>query len=84
MSDSPLKRSGVPAAWALAALLGAIPLAGCGHPAEGTVQVAPEARHLGADPVTKQLRGAGRFKPKDAPGPVEPGKLPPGRGRMSD
>ena len=84
MPESPLKRRRAPVAWALAALLGAPPLAGCGHPAEGTVQVAPESRHLGADPVTKQLRGAERFKPKDAPGPVEPGKLPPGRGRMSD
>jgi hypothetical protein len=84
MSESPPKRIRVTTAWALAALLGALPLAGCGHPAEGTVQIAPGARHLGADPVTKQRRDAAKSRPKDAPVAVEPGKLPPGHGRMSD
>ena len=53
---------------------------GCGHSAEGTVQIDPSARRLGTDPVTKERRDAKKYT-KPGLAPVEPGKLPPGRGR---
>jgi hypothetical protein len=68
----------------LAILLGSVPFPGCGNPGAGTIQVAPRARHLGSDRVTKQRPDVEKYKPKAAPAPVEPGKLPPGRGRMSE
>jgi hypothetical protein len=83
MSESLLKRGRSPVVWALAALLGLLPLGGCGHPAEGTVQVAPESRHRGTDPATKVRRGVDPSKLKDPSAPAEPGKLGPGRGRAS-
>jgi hypothetical protein len=83
MSYSPLKRSRVLAAWVLVALIGPLSLGGCGHPAEGTVQIATESRHLGTDPVQKVSRGVDRLKLKDPSAPAEPGKLGPGRGRAS-
>ena len=67
----------------LAVLLGSLPFLGCGNPGEGTIQIPPGARHLGTDAVTKQRPDAGKYK-KAAPAPAEPGKLPPGRGRMSE
>ena len=54
---------------------------GCGNPGKGTIPIPSRARHLGTDPVTKQRLGAEEYKPKAVPAPVEPGKLPPGRGR---
>jgi hypothetical protein len=77
------KKSRVLALWAVAVPLGLLPLGGCGHPAEGTVQVAPESRHLGTDPVTKVRRGVNSSELKDPAAPAEPGKLGPGRGRAS-
>jgi hypothetical protein len=84
MSDSPPRRGLLPTIGLSVALLLTLPLAGCGNPGEGTVQVSPNSRHLGADSVTKQRPGAGGFKSVGTPEPAEPGKLPPGRGRASD
>ena len=83
MPDSLLTRKHLPALWAFAALLGLLPLGGCGHPAEGTVQVAPESRHRGTDAATKVKRGINPAKLKDPSTPAEPGTLGPGRGRAS-
>ncbi len=68
----------------LVVMLGSFPFLGCGNPGEGTIQVAPRARRLGSDPVTKQRPDAEKYKPKAVPVPVVRGKLPPGRCRMSD
>jgi hypothetical protein len=70
------------AAVAVASLVLSLPLTGCGHPAEGTVHIDPSARRLGTDPVTKERADAKKYKQTDL-APVEPGKLPPGRGRAS-
>jgi hypothetical protein len=83
MPCSPHQRSRRSAPWALAAALGLPPLGGCGQPAEGTVQVAPESRHHGTDAVTKVRRGVAASKLKDPSAPVEPGQLGRGRGRAS-
>ena len=82
MSCSPFKRTRINELLMLAVLLGSFPFLGCGKPGEATIQIPPGARHLGTDPVTKQRRDAGKYK-KAAQDPVAPGKLPPGRGRMS-
>ena len=82
MNCSPFKRIRIKGISMLAVLLGSLPIPGCGNPGQGTVQVGPSARHLGTDPVTKQRPGIEKLKSKAEPGPVEPGKLPPGRGRM--
>jgi hypothetical protein len=67
---------------ALALILLPLPITGCGYQAEGTVQVDPAARRLGTDPVTKERPDAKKYKQTEL-APVEPGKLPPGRGRAS-
>jgi hypothetical protein len=70
---------------ALMVVLGSLPAAGCGQSALGTIQVAPEARHRGTDPVAKERRDARRWKAKSVTAKyAEPGKLSPGRGRASD
>jgi hypothetical protein len=84
MSNSPPRTGLLPDIGLSVALLLALPLAGCGNPGEGTVQVSPNSRHLGADPVTKQRPGTSGVKSKGTLEPAEPGKLPPGRGRASD
>ncbi len=70
------------ASLALSLTLLLLPIPGCGHPAEGTIQIDPAARRLGTDPVTRERRDAKKYKQIKL-GPVEPGKLPPGRGRAS-
>ena len=83
LARSPRKRSRLPTVWVLGALLGLLPLGGCGHPGEGTVQVAPESRHRGTDQATKVRRGMNPAKLQDPSAPAEPGTLGPGRGRAS-
>ena len=77
------KRSRISAVWVLVAHVGLLPLGGCGHPGEGTVQVAPESRHRGTDQATKVRRGVNPAKLQDPSAPAEPGTLGPGRGRAS-
>jgi hypothetical protein len=81
MSCLPLKRIRTKEWLMLAVLLGSFPSLGCGNPGVGTIQIPPGARRFGTDPVIKQRPDAGKYK-KAAPAPVEPGKFPPGRGRM--
>ena len=72
------------AAVVLALMLLSLPPQGCGHPAEGTVQIDPSARRVGTDPVTKERRDAQKYKRPVPASSGESGKLPPGRGRASD
>ena len=84
MACSPLERICIKKHVLLAGLLGALPVPGCNNSGQGTVQVDPGARHLGTDSVTKPRRDFENVKPQADPGPVEPGKLPPGRGRNGE
>ena len=85
MACSLLKSRRGPAVVALAALLGPLPLAGCGNPGEGTIQTAPSARHRMADPVYKVRAGVRSSEAKGPDAiPGEPGKLGAARGRTGD
>jgi hypothetical protein len=81
MSSPVFKRAGPTLACALAAATGVLSLPGCGDPAQGTVQVAPQSRHLGTDPVTKLRRGVDPSKVDARANRDRAGTLPRGRGR---
>jgi hypothetical protein len=83
MSWSRDSRSHRSAAWALVAWLGLLTPGGCGHPNEGTVQVAPESRHLRTDTATKVRPGVDPSKLKEPPAPAGTGPLGRARGRGS-
>jgi hypothetical protein len=85
MARSLFSRGCAGALCALFVALGSLTLAGCGDAAMGTVQVAPTARHRGTDPVSRERRDARRWKARSVTARyAEPGKLSPGRGRVSD
>jgi hypothetical protein len=81
MSGPPLKtRRGI-AALAVAALVGALPLEGCGNPGEGAAEIAPGSLNPGDNPAAKQNPGVEKRKSRGAAADIAPGKLIPRHGR---